>query len=166
MRNGHLGLLTPGFLSRQVEEWAASGARHGLEYRHPLLDRRVLELALSLPPEQFRRGPTTRYLMRHALDLKAVLPSDVCWNESKSCPARRARAPASLRRPRNSHIPLTVRFHTVTMGTKRFKERKAAGVGSGPSGAETAVPRARGNPRTRAAILPAGLPARPRSAET
>ena len=88
VRNGQLGLLTHGFFSRRVEEWAASGARHGLEYRHPLLDRRVLELALSLPPEQFRRGPTTRYLMRHAFDLKAVLPSDVCWNESKSDPAR------------------------------------------------------------------------------
>ena len=90
VRNGQLGLLTAysGFLSRRVEALAASGARHGLEYRHPLLDRRVLEFALSLPPEQFRRGPTTRYLMRHALDLKAVLPPAVCWNESKSDPAR------------------------------------------------------------------------------
>ena len=88
VRNGQLGLLTHGFFSGRMEEWAASGARHGLEYRHPLLDRRVLELALSLPPEQFRRGPTTRYLMRHALDLKAVLPPDVCWHEWKSDPAR------------------------------------------------------------------------------
>ena len=88
VRNGQLGLLTRGFFSRRMEEWAESGARHGLEYRHPLLDRRVLELALSLPPEQFRRGPTTRSLMRHALDLKAVLPPDVCRHESKSDPAR------------------------------------------------------------------------------
>ena len=87
VRNGQLGVLTQGFFFRRVEALAASGPRHGLEYRHPLLDRRVLELALSLPPEQFTRGPTTRYLMRHALDLKAVLPPAVCWHESKLGPA-------------------------------------------------------------------------------
>ena len=90
VRNGQLWLLQEGSgsLFRRVEALTASGARHGLEHRHPLLDRRVLELALSLPPEQFRRGPATRYLMRHALDLKAVLPPAVCWNESKNDPAR------------------------------------------------------------------------------
>ena len=88
VRNGQLELLTQGFSFRRVEALATSGPRHGLEYRHPLLDRRVLELALSLPPEQFIRGPTTRYLMRHALDLKAVLPPAVCWHESKLDPAR------------------------------------------------------------------------------
>ena len=54
----------------------------------PLLDRRVLELALSLPTEQYRRGPSSRWLMRHALALDAVLPPEVCWHESKSDPAR------------------------------------------------------------------------------
>lgn len=32
-----------------MEGWAASGARPGIEYAHPLLDRRVLEFALGLP---------------------------------------------------------------------------------------------------------------------
>ena len=89
VRNGQLAKLRIGTTVGYLDELTAGGVRHGLEYRHPLLDRRVLELALSLPPEQFRRGPTTRYLMRHALDLKAVLPPAVCWNESKSEPARR-----------------------------------------------------------------------------
>ena len=88
VRNGQLAQLRNKPTVRYLDELTAAGVRHGLEYRHPLLDRRVLELALSLPPEQFRRGPTTRYLMRHALDLKAVLPPAVCWNESKSDPAR------------------------------------------------------------------------------
>ena len=88
VHNVQLTLLTHRSFFGREEALAASGARHGLEYRHPLLDRRVLELALSLPPEQFRRGPTTRYLMRHALDLKAVLPPAVCWHESKHDPAR------------------------------------------------------------------------------
>ena len=31
------------------------------------VDRRVLEFALGLPPDQFRRRPWSRWLMRHAL---------------------------------------------------------------------------------------------------
>ena len=80
-----------------MEGWAASGARHGLEYRYPLLDRRVLEFALGLPPGQFRRGRWSRWLMRRALAgagpsdearAGAVLPPEVCWNPGKADPAR------------------------------------------------------------------------------
>ena len=78
LRNGHLNLL--------MEGWAASGARRGIEYRYPLLDRRVLEFALGLPPEQFRRGRWNRWLMRHAL--RPILPPVVCWEASKADPAR------------------------------------------------------------------------------
>ena len=82
--------------SRRMEGWAASGARHGIEYRYPLLDRRLLEFALSLPPEQFSRGRWDRWLMRYALSGGAgrsfaespVLPADVCWNAAKTDPAR------------------------------------------------------------------------------
>ena len=87
MRCIRLSLLQQGHLSARMERWAASGARHGLEYRYPLLDRRVLEFALGLPPGQFRRGRWNRWLMRHAL-AGAVLPPEVCWNPSKDDPAR------------------------------------------------------------------------------
>ena len=83
-RNAQLKNLGSRSLHDALDSWAASGVRHGLEYRYPLLDRRVLEFALSLPPEQFRRGPWGRWLMRHALDLGAVLPSDVCWRRLKT----------------------------------------------------------------------------------
>ena len=65
---------------------ATSGARHGIEYGYPLLDRRVLEFALGLPPEQYRRGRMNRYLMRHALG--ALLPATVRWHVSKQDPIR------------------------------------------------------------------------------
>ena len=81
-----LHLLQHGHLSRRMEGWAARGARHGIEYRYPLLDRRVLELALGLPAEQFRRGRWSRWLMRRALD--PVLPLEVCWNSDKRDPSR------------------------------------------------------------------------------
>ena len=85
-RHTQLRLLQGGALCQRIEGWAASGARHGIEYRYPLLDRRLLAFALSLPPEQFRRGRWTRWLMRHAMG--TVLPPDICWNPEKADPAR------------------------------------------------------------------------------
>ena len=86
VRQAQLVLLQGDHLSARIEDWAASGARHGIEYRYPLLDRRVLEFALGLPPEQFQRGGHSRLLMRRAL--LEVLPPEVCWHTSKADPAR------------------------------------------------------------------------------
>ena len=95
-----LRLLRSGHLGERMEGWAASGARRGIEYRYPLLDRRLLEFALGLPPEQFRRGRWNRWLMRHALGAALrgappgtsadgpVLPPEICWNRSKADLAR------------------------------------------------------------------------------
>ena len=81
-RRSQLRLLRDGHLIRDTELLAASGARHGIEYRYPLLDRRLLEFALGLPSEQFRRGKWSRWLMRHAG--QSLLPRDVCWRLAKA----------------------------------------------------------------------------------
>ena len=86
MRQAMLWGLNNGALVERIEGWAAGGARHGIEYRYPLLDRRLLEFALGLPPEQFLRGEWNRWLMRHAL--RGVLPASILWNRSKNDPAR------------------------------------------------------------------------------
>ena len=86
VRRSQLGLLQAGHLADRIEGWAASGARRGIEYRYPLLDRRLLEFALGLPPEQFRRGRWGRWLFRHGCT--PMLPAEVCWNRSKRDPAR------------------------------------------------------------------------------
>ena len=80
-RRTQLHLLRDGHLARDTEALAASGARHGIEYRYPLLDRRLLEFALGLPPEQFLRGKWNRWLMRHAA--QSLLPPDACWRLAK-----------------------------------------------------------------------------------
>ena len=85
-RRSQLQLLGFGHLAGRIEDWAAAGARHGIEYRYPLLDRRVLEFALGLPPGQFQRGGCSRLLMRRAL--RTVLPPEVCWHPKKADPAR------------------------------------------------------------------------------
>ena len=86
VRSAQLQLLRAGHLSERIEGWAAGGARRGIEYAYPLLDRRLLEFALGLPPEQFRRGRWGRWLFRRSLG--AVLPPAVCWNAGKTDPAR------------------------------------------------------------------------------
>ena len=90
-RRDQLLKLRMGGLAMRMESWAASGARRGLEYRYPLLDRRLLEFALGLPPEQFKRPEASRWLMRHALSPRRprprfgapVLPPQVCWSQTK-----------------------------------------------------------------------------------
>ena len=86
VRQTQLNLLTGGHISARIEAWAASGAQYNIVYCYPLLDRRVLEFALGLPPEQFRRGRWNRWLMRNAL--QEILPFEVCWNPSKVEPIR------------------------------------------------------------------------------
>ena len=86
MRQALLWGLRSGTIVERIEGWAAGGARHGIEYRYPLLDRRLLQFALGLPPEQFLRGRWSRWLMRHAL--RDVLPASILWNRSKRDPAR------------------------------------------------------------------------------
>ena len=86
VRRSQLGLLQAGHLADRIEGWAASGARRGIEYRYPLLDRRLLEFALGLPPEQFRRGRWGRWLFRHGC--AQLLPAEICWNRIKRDPAR------------------------------------------------------------------------------
>ena len=83
VRQRQLHRLRNGLLSERMEREIAQGARFGLEYRYPLLDRRLVEFALSLPPEVFC-GPPTRFLMRCAVS--GLLPKEVCWNEDKTDP--------------------------------------------------------------------------------
>ena len=86
VRHEQLRRLQDGHLAQRIEGWAGSGARRGIEYRYPLLDRRLLEFALGLPPEQFLRGKWSRWLMRHGL--RTLLPSEVRGRRSKRDPAR------------------------------------------------------------------------------
>jgi phage baseplate assembly protein gpV len=47
--------LTMGHLQARMEVWASQGAQDGIEYRYPLLDRRVLEFCLGAPARVLRR---------------------------------------------------------------------------------------------------------------
>ena len=86
MRQTQLRLLQSGELAERMEGWAASGSAHGIEYRYPLLDRRLLEFALRLPPELFRHQGHQRPLMRRAA--APLLPREVGQHIDKADPVR------------------------------------------------------------------------------
>lgn len=84
VRRVQLDLLLQGSIGERAEGWAEAGWRCGVEYRYPLLDRRLLRFALGLPPDLYRRGPWSRWIMRHAL--RSVLPGEVLWHRRKDEP--------------------------------------------------------------------------------
>lgn len=67
-------------LNSRILSWSISGQRAGIEYRYPLLDKRVVEFALGIPPDLYRSGGTSRYIFRHAI--KDILPEEV-WSGRK-----------------------------------------------------------------------------------
>lgn len=79
-------LLRYSSTSARIEDWAISGADHGIDYRFPLLDRRLLEFIYTLPPRMFRRGPVRRWLIRAAST--DLLPDLVRLNNCKKEPLR------------------------------------------------------------------------------
>lgn len=79
-----LRLLTGQHLSLRTEFWALTGARHGLAVTFPLLDRRVVAFALSLPSALFIRGGWKRRVFRDAM--ADVLPAEIRWRRDKLSP--------------------------------------------------------------------------------
>lgn len=85
-RASQIAQLDAGHLTNRIESWARAGARAGIDHRYPLLDRRVLELALSMPADVWLREGWTRWVFRKAVD--PLLPAGIAWSEAKHEPAR------------------------------------------------------------------------------
>jgi asparagine synthase (glutamine-hydrolysing) len=82
VRQTQLRLLEQGHLQYRMESWASHGASLGLTYAFPLLDRRLLEFALSIPDHLYFRHGWKRWLYRTAME--GILPPTVSWNPNKS----------------------------------------------------------------------------------
>jgi asparagine synthase (glutamine-hydrolysing) len=83
-RENRWRLMTSPYITERAEVWAHIGARHGLAFAFPLLDRRVVEFSLSLPSELFLRGGFRRRAFRDAM--ADVLPESVRWRHQKYRP--------------------------------------------------------------------------------
>jgi asparagine synthase (glutamine-hydrolysing) len=97
-------LLAHGHLTMRIEGWAQGGGLLGIEYRYPLLDRRLVEFALGLPPDAFMHTGWKRYLYRQSM--AGILPDDVRWHKVKDSPARPQRAEFQKEAMQGQVIPL------------------------------------------------------------
>lgn len=73
--------IMDGRIQESVEGWGLSGIPFGIEYRYPLLDKRLLEFCLALPSEQFLQQGMGRSLFRRAM--RGILPDEIRLRQSK-----------------------------------------------------------------------------------
>ena len=75
-----------GHLQSRLESWALQGKRWKVEYAYPLLDRRLVELALSIPARYMIADGFDRSVYREAVS--DLLPKEIIWGIHKSEPRR------------------------------------------------------------------------------
>ena len=83
-RLGRLRMLGHPSLPRSVEAVNRHAENYGLEYRHPLLDHRLIEFAASLPTEQTFRASQRKVILRNAM--QGLLPFEVLSQWAKIYP--------------------------------------------------------------------------------
>lgn len=66
-RARRISRLTDGSIAQVSEDLTALARPHGIEVHHPLLDRRLVEFALSLPSWLLQDGQTDRLVLREAM---------------------------------------------------------------------------------------------------
>ena len=86
IRTDQLNLYRKGHIVNRVESWAASAFKERIEYSYPLLDKRIVEFALGMPPELYRQKGKGRFLFRQAIS--GLLPEDIQWGNFKLEPKR------------------------------------------------------------------------------
>lgn len=79
-----VAMLTDSYLVGRATHWAIIGARHAVAFTYPLLDRRIIDFALSLPVERFVDGGFSRQPFRNAM--AGILPESIRWRDSKFVP--------------------------------------------------------------------------------
>jgi asparagine synthase (glutamine-hydrolysing) len=85
-RRVHLQLLAMYHLANRAEDWYLHGKQHGIEYRYPLLDKRIVEYMLKVPSNILVNGNNHRILLRELA--KGILPEAVLKNKSKDDPVK------------------------------------------------------------------------------
>jgi asparagine synthase (glutamine-hydrolysing) len=74
-------------LQARCESWALMGFSKGIEYRYPLLDRRIIEYMLTVPTLLLCRTAHFRPLLREIGE--GIIPDEVRWQWEKRDPVYR-----------------------------------------------------------------------------
>lgn len=80
----HIGMLHFYHLQERCESWTVSGYRRGIEYRYPLLDKRIIEYMLRVPSDILCQTDLFRPVLRKLAE--GILPEEVRLNKSKNDP--------------------------------------------------------------------------------
>ena len=80
----HLGMLNFYHLQNRCENWFTMGYRSGMEYKYPLLDKRIIEFMLKVPSELLCETDYSRPLLREISE--GILPEEIRLNKSKNDP--------------------------------------------------------------------------------
>lgn len=83
-RSHHIGMLDFYHLQERCENWYEMGFRMGIEYRYPLLDRRIIEYMMKIPSVLLCTAGQSRPILRELG--KGILHDDVRLGSSKSDP--------------------------------------------------------------------------------
>ena len=81
LRERHAIELTHPGIAAALERFHRVARSQGIEARHPFLDRRVVELGLSLPWDQKVRDGWSKHIVRRACE--GVLPASVAWRRGR-----------------------------------------------------------------------------------
>jgi asparagine synthase (glutamine-hydrolysing) len=85
-RDMHLNYLYNYHIPERIEDWFIDGYRNGIEYRFPLIDKRIIEYMLKIPSAALLKDDSNRIVMREIG--RGILPDEVINNRSKNDPVR------------------------------------------------------------------------------
>ncbi|MHB0992796.1 MAG: asparagine synthase-related protein [Sulfurovum sp.] len=78
VRKNQLAQYNFGHIQHRIESWALMGQSNRIEYRYPLLDKRIIEFAIGIPEELFFLVECKeRFLIK--MTVSDLLPSDIVW---------------------------------------------------------------------------------------
>lgn len=70
-----------GYIQERCESWGSASFKNCLEYRFPLLDKRIIEFSLGIPLSLYRERTNIRFLYRKCIE--ELLPKDIIWSDTK-----------------------------------------------------------------------------------
>ena len=82
----HLRYLYNYHLTERTEDWTINGCRNGIEYRYPLLDKRIIEFMFKIHSRLLFKNGLSRILIREIG--KGMLPREISSTLSKNDPVR------------------------------------------------------------------------------
>ena len=125
VRKQQLVLFHYGHLQDRIESWGLSAFPKRIEYKYPLLDKRIVEFAMGIPTEMYypKKG-LGRHLMQNTV--AELLPSDIAWfpkpNETKINEQNRKRYIATLKIIQKKYINRNDTFENKYVNYKQIQE--------------------------------------------